>query len=72
MANTLTFCTTLDPDTLEPLEFAVTGSLTLDGEQTPIGLSSTNFDKVFNELLYWVRLADYSADVKFTNQMLTF
>ena len=72
MSNTLTFCVTIDPDTLDPLEYSLTGSLTLDGEETPIGLSSTNFDKVFNELIYWVRLADYSADVKFTNQMLTF
>jgi hypothetical protein len=70
--NTLTFCVTIDPDTLDPLEYDLTGSLMIEGEQTPIGLSSTNFDKVFDELLYWVRLVGYSAEVKFTNQMLTF
>ena len=70
MINTLTFCTTLDPDTMEPLEFDVAGSLMIGGEQTPIGLSSANFDRVFDELSYWTRLVD-SVDVKFTTVMFT-
>jgi hypothetical protein len=68
MSNTLTFCTTLDQDTLEPVEFTVTGTLLIEGEQTPIGLSSANFDRVFDELSYWTRLID-SVDVKFTTVM---
>lgn len=68
MTNTLTFCTTLDQDTLEPVEFTVTGTLLIEGEQTPIGLSSANFDRVFDELSYWTRLID-SVDVKFTTVM---
>lgn len=67
--NNLTFCTTLDRDTLEPLDFSVTGELVIDGERTPIGLSSTNFDKVFDELSYWTRQIT-SVDVKFTTTML--
>ena len=67
--NHLTFCTTLDRDTLEPLDFSVTGELMIDGERTPIGLSSTNFDKVFDELSYWTRQIT-SVDVTFTTTML--
>ncbi len=67
--NTLTFCTTLDRDTLEPLDFSITGELVIDGERTPIGLSSANFDKVFDELSYWTRQIT-SVDVKFTTTML--
>ena len=67
--NNLTFCTTLDRDTLEPIDFSVTGELVIDGERTPIGFTSTKFDKVFDELSYWTRQIA-SVDVKFTTTML--
>lgn len=67
--NKLTFCTTLERDTLDPLDFSITGELVIDGERTPIGFTSTNFDKVFDELRYWTRQI-VSADVTFTTTML--
>lgn len=55
MSNHLTFITTLDTDTLVPLDYTVEGVLTVDNEETHIGFSSANFDRVFDELAYWTK-----------------
>ena len=53
--NHLTFCTTLDRDTLAPLDYTVSGELSIENEIVPIGFSSSNFDRVFSELAHWTR-----------------
>lgn len=55
MTNHLTFTTTLDTDTLTPLDYTVEGVLTVDNEETHIGFSTANFDRVFEELAYWTK-----------------
>lgn len=65
MSNHLTFTTTLDCDTLTPVDYTVEGTLTIDGEETPIALSSANFDRVFEELSYWTRHASKDCEVTF-------
>ena len=64
MTNTLTFTTTMDTDTLNPIEYAVEGTLWIDGEETPIGFSSADFDRVFDELRHWTKTIE-SVDVTF-------
>ena len=55
MTNHLTFITTLDTDTLIPLDYTVEGVLMVDNEETHIGFNSANFDRVFEELAYWTK-----------------
>jgi hypothetical protein len=55
MSNHLTFTTTLDTDTLTPLDYTVEGVLMVDNEETHIGFTSANFDRVFEELSYWTK-----------------
>lgn len=70
MQNTLTFTTTIDYDTLTPINYDIEGTLTIDGELVPIGLSSANFDRVFDELSYWTKQID-KVEVKFTTKEWT-
>jgi hypothetical protein len=49
----LTFTTTLD-DQGKPDSYSVDGTVTLEGETVPVGLYTTDFNKAFDELMYWI------------------
>ena len=56
----LTFTTTLDGQGI-PDSYSVDGTVTLEGEAVPVGLSTACFNKAFDELMYWVHAVE--ADV---------
>lgn len=49
----LTFTTHLDASGV-PIDYSIDGTLTQDGESFPVGFSSANFNRAFDELIYWV------------------
>jgi hypothetical protein len=49
----LTFTTTLD-DQGKPDSYSVDGTVTLEGETVLVGLYTTDFNKAFDELMYWI------------------
>jgi hypothetical protein len=53
----LTFTTTLD-DQGKPDCYNVEGTVTLEGEAVAVGLYTTNFDKAFDELIYWLHAVE--------------
>jgi hypothetical protein len=67
----LTFTTTLD-DQGKPDSYSVDGTVTLEGESVPVGYFSTDFNKAFDELMYWIHSVESdsknaSVDVTFKN-----
>jgi len=57
MTNHLTFTTTLDTNTLTPLDYTIEGVLMVDNEETHIGFTSASLRRVFEELSYWTKNA---------------
>lgn len=53
----LTFTTTLDAQG-KPDSYSVDGTVTLEGEAVNVGLYTTNFDKAFDELIYWLHAVE--------------
>lgn len=49
----LTFTTTLDNQG-KPDSYSVDGTVTLEGEAVTVGLYTTDFNKAFDEMMYWV------------------
>jgi hypothetical protein len=49
----LTFTTTLD-DQGKPESYSVDGTVTLEGVAVHPGLYTTDFNKAFDELMYWI------------------
>lgn len=67
MSNTLTFTTTIDQDTQEPVDYDVSGSVILEGQEVPVGFYTAKFERAFNELAYWTRLVK-NVEVKYTTK----
>jgi hypothetical protein len=65
----LTFTTTLD-DQGKPDSYSVDGTVTLEGEAVPVGLYTTDFNKAFDELMYWIHSVE--ADSKNAAVNVTF
>lgn len=57
----LTFTTTLDTEG-NPESFSVDGTVTLEGEAVTVGLYTTNFNKAFDELIYWFHAVEADSD----------
>jgi len=53
----LTFTTTLD-DQGNPDSYSVDGIVTLEGETVTVGLYTTDFNKAFDELIYWLHAVE--------------
>jgi hypothetical protein len=53
----LTFTTTLD-DQGKPDSYTVEGTVTLEGEAVSVGYYTTDFNKAFDELLYWLHTVE--------------
>ena len=53
-----------------PIAYDITGSVTIDDEQTPLGFFQCfYFERAFNELCYWVRLCP-NAQIVYTTSSL--
>ena len=52
--NHLTFTTSIDTVSGKPMDYCLDGMLTQEGETFPVGLSSSCFNRAFDELIYWV------------------
>lgn len=65
----LTFTTTMDNQG-KPDSYSVEGTVTLEGEAVNVGLYTTDFNKAFDELIYWVHAVE--ADSNNTSVNLTF
>ena len=57
----LTFTTTLD-DQGKPDSYSVDGTVTLERVPFPVGLYTTNFNKAFDELMYWVHAVESDSN----------
>lgn len=57
----LTFTTTLDNQG-KPDSYTVNGTVTLEGEAVNVGYYTTDFDKAFDELIYWMRAVESESD----------
>lgn len=57
----LTFTTTLDEHG-KPDSYTVEGTVTLEGVPFPVGLYTTNFNKAFDELIYWLHTVESDSD----------
>lgn len=57
----LTFTTTLD-DQGKPDSYSVDGTVTLEGEAVTVGLYTADFNKAFDELLYWLHAVESDSD----------
>lgn len=57
----LTFTTTVD-EYGKPDSYAVDGTVTLQGEAVNVGLYTTNFNKAFDELIYWLHTVESDSD----------
>ena len=55
--QSLTFTTTLD-DQGKPDSYLVDGAVTIEGESVPVGLYTTDFNKAFDELIYWIHAVE--------------
>lgn len=55
--QSLTFTTTLD-DQGKPDSYTVDGTVTLEGEAVTVGLYTTDFNKAFDELMYWLHAVE--------------
>jgi hypothetical protein len=56
----LKFTTTVD-DKGNPDSYTVEGTVTLEGESVTVGLYTTNFNKAFDELIYWLHAVESDA-----------
>lgn len=65
----LTFTTTMDNQG-KPDSYSVEGTVTLEGEAVNVGLYTTDFNKAFDELIYWVYAVE--ADSNNASVNLTF
>ncbi len=65
----LKFTTTVD-DQGKPDSYTVEGTVTLEGEAVAIGYFTTDFNKAFDELMYWVHTVE--ADNNSASVTLTF
>jgi len=59
--QTLTFTTTLDNQG-KPDSYTVNGTVTLNGESVPVGYYTTDFNKAFGELIYWIHAVESDSD----------
>lgn len=57
----LTFTTTLDNQG-KPDSYTVNGTITLDGEAVNVGYYTTDFNKAFDELIYWLHAVESDSD----------
>lgn len=57
----LTFTTTLD-DQGKPDSYSVDGTVTLEGEAVNVGLYTTDFNKAFYELIYWLHTVESDSN----------
>lgn len=57
----LTFTTTLDNQG-KPDNYSVDGTVTLEGEAVTVGLYTTDFNKAFDELMYWVHAVESDSN----------
>lgn len=62
----LTFTTTLD-DQGKPDSYTVNGTVTLEGEAVNVGMYTTDFNKAFDELIYWLHAVEYDSNNKSVN-----
>lgn len=53
----LTFTTTLDEQG-KPDSYTVEGTVTLEGEAVNVGYYTTDFNKAFGELIYWLHAVE--------------
>ena len=60
--NELTMITALDKETGKPANYTLEGTLTHDGEKFIVGLYSTCFNRVFDEMIYWVHTIEASHE----------
>jgi hypothetical protein len=58
----LTFTTTIDKTDGKPLDYFLEGMLTHEGETFPVGLSSTCFNRAFDEMIYWLHTIESVKD----------
>lgn len=59
--QTLTFTTTLD-DQGKPDSYTVEGTVTLEGEAVTVGYYTTDFNKAFDELIYWLHAVESDSN----------
>lgn len=64
--QTLTFTTTLD-DQGKPDSYTVEGTVTLESEAVPVGYFTTDFNKAFSEMMYWIHAVESDK----TNEAVT-
>lgn len=64
--QSLTFVTTLDNQG-QPDSFTVEGTVTLEGEAVNVGYYTTDFNKAFDELLYWLHAVESDSNNKAVN-----
>jgi hypothetical protein len=57
----LTFTTTLDNQG-KPDSYTVNGIVTLGGEAVNVGYYTTDFNKAFDELIYWLHAVESDSD----------
>lgn len=57
----LTFTTTLDKQG-KPDSYTVKGTVTLEGEAVNVGYYTTDFNKAFDELIYWLHAVESDSD----------
>jgi hypothetical protein len=57
----LTFTTTLDNQG-KPDSYTVNGIVTLEGEAVNVGYYTTDFNKAFDELIYWLHAVESNSD----------
>lgn len=57
----LTFTTTLD-DQGAADSYTVEGTVTVEGEAVNVGLYTTDFNKAFDELIYWLHAVESDSN----------
>lgn len=59
--QSLTFTTALDAQG-NPDSYSVDGTVTVDGEAVNVGLYTTDFNKAFDELIYWLHAVESDSN----------
>ena len=57
----LTFTTTLDNEG-KPDSYTVNGTVILECESVPVGYYTTDFNKAFDELIYWLHAVESDSN----------
>jgi hypothetical protein len=59
--QSLTFTTTLDNQG-KPDSYSVAGTVTLESEAVNVGYYTTDFNKAFDELIYWLHAVESDSN----------